>query len=82
MEIERSLVQSEWAGFTVTKKRSNKSAPALRTVNPRSSIFIIQPATAKLIKVLFAAALWNKAKKKQKATNNQEISRRCVFKRR
>lgn len=54
MEIERNLVQSEWAGFTVTKKRSNKSAPALRTVNPRSSIFSIQPATAKLIKLVRA----------------------------
>lgn len=59
MEIERNLDQSEWAGFTVTKKRSNKSAPALRTVNPRSSIFTIQPAAAKLLKLLFCAALWN-----------------------
>lgn len=56
MEIERNLVQSEWAGFTVTKKRSNKSAPALRTVNPRSSIFT---STRKLRKVPFASALWD-----------------------
>lgn len=70
MEIERNPVQSEWAGFTVTKKRSNKSAPALRTVNPRSSIFSIQPATAKLIKLV--VALWNEGE-------CPEISRRRLF---
>lgn len=41
MELGRNLVQSEWAASTVTKKRSSKSAPALRTPNPRSSIFSI-----------------------------------------
>lgn len=40
MEKERKAVQSEWAGFTVTKQQSNKSALALRNVNPCSAIFI------------------------------------------
>lgn len=41
MEKERrggKHVQSERAGFTVTKQQSNKSALALRNVNPCSAI--------------------------------------------
>lgn len=38
MSHERRHVQSERAAFTVTQQQSNKSAFALRNVNPRSAI--------------------------------------------
>lgn len=38
MEKEEKRVQSERAGFTVTKQQPSKSAFALRNVNPCSAI--------------------------------------------
>lgn len=82
MEKERKAVQSEWAGFTVTKQQSNKSALALRNVNPCSAIFISRQrlekrktANKKLLLflgffgVFFEKSRWGRFKKK----NLQEV---------